>query len=137
MYCCTKICDTIKNYIHHGKNQPRQEVEENSIFVKKKYDSYTNNFYGAVLIRNTVRIGPNTKQIILWYEEEVDTDSCTQSSRKAVYIIPIVFLAILVVYFSQVYRDLLRLYMLVKSVRQTHFGRVFQSCLLDRLYYNR
>ena len=36
---CTKICGLINNYIHHGKNQPRQEVEDGyifaNIFVKK------------------------------------------------------------------------------------------------------
>ena len=30
-----KICDSVKNYIHYGKNQRRQEVEDGYIFVKK------------------------------------------------------------------------------------------------------
>ena len=29
----TKLCDLIKNYLHNGKIQPRQEVEEGYIFV--------------------------------------------------------------------------------------------------------
>ena len=29
----TKICYLIKNYVHHGKNQPYQEVEDGYISV--------------------------------------------------------------------------------------------------------
>ena len=60
----------IKNQINYGKNQPLQEVEDGYIFVDifvKKYYSYKNYFYGAVLSRHTVSIGPNTKPIILGY----------------------------------------------------------------------
>ena len=32
---CTKIYDSIKNYIDHGKNNPHQEVLDGFIFVKK------------------------------------------------------------------------------------------------------
>ena len=37
----TKICDLIKNYIHHGENNPRQDIEDGYIFANifvKKYD---------------------------------------------------------------------------------------------------
>ena len=43
----TKICDLIQNYVHHGENQPRQEVEDGYIFVNvfvEKYDYLANNF---------------------------------------------------------------------------------------------
>ena len=30
----TKICDSVKNYVHHGKNKPHQEVENGCFFVK-------------------------------------------------------------------------------------------------------
>ena len=42
-----------------------------------------------------------------------------------------------VVYFSQVYRDSVWSSILVKSVRQTRFGHLFQSSMLDRLDQNR
>ena len=29
----TKIADSVKNYAHHGKKQPHQEVEDGYIFV--------------------------------------------------------------------------------------------------------
>ena len=29
---CAKLCDSIRNYIQHGKNQPHQEVEDGYIF---------------------------------------------------------------------------------------------------------
>ena len=28
---CTKICDSIKNYVHYGKKKPRQEVGDGYI----------------------------------------------------------------------------------------------------------
>ena len=71
MYFCTKICDAIKNYVHHGKNHLRQEVKDAYIFL----NYFVNNnmtirpiiFYGAILIRVTVTIDPTGKPIILVY----------------------------------------------------------------------
>ena len=61
----TKICNLIKNYVHHGKNQPYQEVGDGYIFVniflKEKSDYLTNNFYDTPLIRLTVMIGLTIK----------------------------------------------------------------------------
>ena len=59
-----KICDSIKNYAHHRKNQPRQEVEDGYIFVNKfvkQSDYLTNHFYGTILSRCTVMIDRTTK----------------------------------------------------------------------------
>ena len=43
----TKLCDLIKNYVHHGKKQLHQEVGDGyifvNIFVKVQFDYYTNN----------------------------------------------------------------------------------------------
>ena len=35
----TKISDSIKNYIHHGGNQPHEEVGGGYIYIKQ-YDSF-------------------------------------------------------------------------------------------------
>ena len=71
MSACTfraKVCDSIKNDIHHGRNKMRQEVEEfffvNS-FVKKNMAICPTIFYGAVISRYTVIIDPTSKPIIL------------------------------------------------------------------------
>ena len=57
----TKICDLIQNYVHHGENQLRQEVEYGYIFVNilwVKYDYLANNFYATILSRHTLEIDP-------------------------------------------------------------------------------
>ena len=30
---CVKLCDSVNSYIHHGKNQPCQEVKDGNIFA--------------------------------------------------------------------------------------------------------
>ena len=46
-YGHTKICDAIKNCVHHGNKHPCQEVEDLYIFVKKS-DYQNNHFYGTL-----------------------------------------------------------------------------------------
>ena len=66
----TQICVMITKYDHHGKNSRLRRLQM-VIFVKiflfKRYDSWKNQFYGAVLSRQPVTIELNTKPIILSY----------------------------------------------------------------------
>ena len=68
---CAKIFESIKNYIHHDKHKLCQEVEDGynivNIFVKQNLTIRPIMFYGAVLNRNTVTIGPTDKQNVLGY----------------------------------------------------------------------
>ena len=65
-----KIYDSIKIYIHHGKNYPHHNIEDFYIFLNiflKQSDYYTNNVYGTVLISKAVSIEPITKPKVLYY----------------------------------------------------------------------
>ena len=45
----TKMCDLIHNYVHHGENWTRQDLEDGYIFVNifgGKSDYLANIFYG-------------------------------------------------------------------------------------------
>ena len=67
---CTKVCDYNQNYVHRGKNNPHQEVEDSYIFINnfvKKSGYLTNIFYVTLLSRRTVIIEPTGKPIILGY----------------------------------------------------------------------
>ena len=37
MFFCTKTCDSIKNHIHHGKNQSYHEIEGGHIILNVLY----------------------------------------------------------------------------------------------------
>ena len=53
---CTKICDSIRNYVHHVKKQRCKEVEDGyisvNLFIIKKSDCLNDNLYVQLIIRN-------------------------------------------------------------------------------------
>ena len=61
----TRICDLIKNYVYHGKNQPYQEIGDGyifvNIFVKEQSDYLTNNSYDTLLLSLTVMVELTSK----------------------------------------------------------------------------
>ena len=85
-----KIFDWIKNHTHHRINQPCQQVGYSYIFVAKHYylTIRTIVIYGAVLSRHILTLDPTSKPIILWYWEDADAYSFTQSLLDQIYYFP-------------------------------------------------
>ena len=119
---CAKICDLIKNHVHHGKNQPRQEVEDGYIVVNNfvKNNLYVISIvYGVALFRHTVAIVllPNQYYLVIkfiWTRTHTHRHAYRQYILYQSHYSSSILAS--VVYFSRFSIDSLCDYILVESI---------------------